>query len=100
MRVYSIFDRKMKEYCNLFIGNTDEATKRAARDSIPQSGSTMAKYPEDFDLMCVAEMDMETGVLRPMEGGARLVENVRDILGAPSFEMGPPVEGFRVEGGA
>lgn len=64
MRIYSLFDRKLREYGQLVMMNNDEAVKRALAESLPQSqGTTLAKYPEDFDLMYLGEIDVTTGVI-------------------------------------
>lgn len=58
MRIYSLLDRKMREYGALVLGTNDETVVRALRESVAQNGnSTMGKYPEDYDLMCVGEFD-------------------------------------------
>lgn len=80
MRMYSLFDRKMREYGAIVLGSNDESIVRALREMLGSSASTMAKYPGDFDLMCLGVFDPETGVI-----GAeipRLVVNVEDISNA------------------
>lgn len=78
MIVYSLFDRKVKEFGSLVVASNDEAIMRAAREGIPGTGSTAAKYPEDFDLMRVGSFDPDTGVLGAE--APRLVVNVADLL--------------------
>lgn len=78
MIVYSLFDRKVKEYGNLVVASNDEAILRAAREGIAGSGSTAAKYPEDFDLMRVGSFDPESGLLGVET--PRLVANVGELL--------------------
>lgn len=80
MRVYSLFDRKAKEYMALVVGTNDELVIRGLQESFstPQA-NTVFKYPQDFDLMRLGEFDPETGVISP-EVPARLVVNVAEIL--------------------
>lgn len=83
MRIYSLLDLKVREYGALVLGSTDEAIKRAVRDGIPGSNSTISKYPGDFNLMYLGEFDDETGVIVPV-AVPLLVENVGVLI--PSKE--------------
>lgn len=78
MVIYSLFDRKLKEYGPLVVSNNDAAVRRALIDGVPGSGSTIAKYPEDFDLMCLGLFDAETGKI--VAEAPRLVDNVGSLL--------------------
>jgi len=78
MRVYSIFDRKLKEYGQLVTQRNDEAVRRSLVDGVRGSGSTLEKHPQDFDIMVLGEFDPETGVLITMT--PQLVANVGDVL--------------------
>lgn len=77
MRVYTLYDRKVKEYGNLVLGPNNNAILRALKDGM-RPDTTMGKYPEDFDLVCVGEFDPETGQLEGF--GADLIINVRELL--------------------
>lgn len=77
MRVYSLFDRKLREYGSLVLCQNDEAVKRAIHEGIP-ANSTVGKYPEDYDVMLLGDFDSATGVIEPLQ--IVLVENVREIL--------------------
>lgn len=77
LRVYSVFDRKLREYGPLVLGANDEFTLRALQE-IRNSGSMMEKYPADYDLMDVGEFDVETGELNGSL--PRLVQNLADVL--------------------
>lgn len=63
MRIYSLLDRKLKEYGSLVLGNNDEAVKRAIKDGIPGSNNVIAAHPEDFDLYYLGDFDMESGLI-------------------------------------
>lgn len=79
MNMYTLFDRKLREHGQIVLANNDEACKRALKDGLSGSGSTVEKYPEDFDLMCVGSFDSETGMVVPI-GIPKLVENVSNLL--------------------
>jgi len=81
MRVYSIMDRKMREYGQLSTFPNDETAMRAVQDGVRGSNSTVEKHPTDFDLMCVGQFDVDLGVLQQMSGEPRFVENVAVLLG-------------------
>lgn len=78
MRVYTLYDRKVKEYGNLVLGPNDASVMRALKDGV-RGDTTMGKYPEDFDLVSVGEFDPETGAL---EGFTRVdvIINVRNLM--------------------
>lgn len=77
MQIYSLYDRKLREYGALFLSQNDATVKRAIHEGIP-AGSTVGKYPEDYDVMLIGDFDPVTGVLE--QGNIVLVDNVRDIL--------------------
>lgn len=79
MNIYSLFDRKLKEYGPLVLANNDASICRAMCDGIPGSGSTIAKYPEDFDCFLLGVFDSDTGMISP-ERVPHLVDNVAAIL--------------------
>lgn len=60
--MFTLFDRKVGEYASLVLATTDEAVVRALKEGIP-GGSTQAKYPEDFELVCVGTFDPVSGRL-------------------------------------
>lgn len=78
MKIYSLFDRKVGEHGGLVLAPNDETVKRALRDGLP-ANSTEAKYPNDFDLVCVGEFDATTGMIKRTE--RVLVGSVADIQG-------------------
>lgn len=73
MKVYSVFDRKMREFGQLVYGRTDEAVVRSFRDSLNQGRSPVADHAEDYELMCVGEFDSEGGRLIGLDGPPRHV---------------------------
>lgn len=80
MEVYSLLDRKLKEFGQLVVAKNDELVRRSLLDGIRGSKSVMELHSSDFDLFCVGSFDEETGILthKPL----RLVVNVGDILEA------------------
>lgn len=79
MNIYSLMDLKLKEFGQLVLANNHEAVKRALRDGVPGSRSTIEKYPEDFNLYLLGAFDPETGRLVAEEVPV-LVDNVAVIL--------------------
>lgn len=79
MKIYSLFDRKVREFLALVVCPNDESCVRALRESLVGSASTVTKYPADFDLMCLGEFDVETGVIVPVVP-ALFVKDIASIL--------------------
>lgn len=78
--VYSLFDRKAREFGQLVTAANDEAMFRLLADTIRGSASVIERYPEDFDLFICGTFDTDGGVLAA-SGPSVFVENVADILG-------------------
>lgn len=82
MQVFSLFDRKLREYGGLVQANNGDACKRALIDGIRGSGSLVEKHPEDFDLMAIGFFDTDTGVFVG-EKVPLLVDNVASLIAPP-----------------
>jgi len=79
VNVYALFDRKLKEYQQLFYGRNDNAVMRGIADGVKsQPGTLMHSHPEDFDMVQVGEFDPETGELARVS--LRLVVNLGSLL--------------------
>lgn len=92
-KVYSIFDRKLKEYGSLMYAKNDFAIMRGVADAVRGSEGTLhAMHPEDFDLMYLGDFDNELGVLVPAQVVV-LVDNLAELLKAAEtrkeFSRGP-----------
>ena len=80
MRIYSLFDRKVKEYGQLVLSQNDEAVKRSMLEGLQRGNAgTVGQYPEDFDLMCLGVFDPERGRIVP-EDIPFLVVNVAELI--------------------
>lgn len=87
MKVYSVFDRKMREFGQLVYGRTDEAVTRAFQDSL-RSRSPVADHAEDYELMCLGEFDAESGRLVGIEGPPRHVVMAATLVAANAAKVG------------
>lgn len=76
--LYALLDRKLREYGAVLIAKNETAMCRALHDGVKGSGSMVEKYPEDFDLYRLGEMDNETGCITAEVPS--LVDSLRDIL--------------------
>jgi len=76
--VYSMFDRKVKMFLQLQFARNDEEIRRALFDALRQEQGFAARYPEDYDLMCVGRFDEDTGLLAGTP--VRFVLNCRQML--------------------
>lgn len=86
MRVYSLFDLKMREYGPLVLQTTDESVVRALGEIFQgPTDSTIRKHPEDFDLLCIGEFDVENGRFDD-SGCPRFVVNVGALKGGLNAE--------------
>lgn len=95
MKVYSLFDQKVKEYGGLVLSPNDETVERALQEGIP-GNSTVGKYPEDYNLVCLGEFDPVKGLLVGF-GAPEFVDNLRVIL---ERNTAFPVKRVLFDGGA
>lgn len=80
MNVYSLFDRKLRQYGQLVVERNDFVVQRGLADGIKgASESLLARHPDDHDLYQVGQFDDESGVLVPMVP-PRLVCNVQELV--------------------
>lgn len=82
--LYALLDRKLREYGVVLVSKNTETMVRELRNQVMGSGSTIEKYPDDFDLYRLGEFDTETGIISAMK--VQLVENVSTLL-APSAQL-------------
>lgn len=65
MRVYALYDRKVREYGQqLVVGRNDETVMRSLLE-LKGSEALPGKYPEDFELYALGEYDQRSGQLAP-----------------------------------
>lgn len=85
MIVYSLFDRKLRQYGGLVLERNDFAVQRALADGVRQQPeSLMAKHSDDFDLYEVGRFNDESGLLEAPEGQIpRLVCCVAELVQVP-----------------
>lgn len=84
MRVYSLLDRKLREYGALVQANNAEAVQRGLVDGLKGSNSLVEKHPEDFDLMEVGTFDTDTGLIGGTDSGVpMLIVNVGQLIFPP-----------------
>jgi len=79
MQVFSLFDRKLREYGQLVLSNNAEGAKRGLVDGVVGSKSLIEKHPGDFDLMHVGGFDMDSGILVGLKVPT-LVCNIGELL--------------------
>lgn len=81
MRLYSLFDRQMKEFGPIIAAQNDSVIVRNLRDNLPPQ-SMEARHPEDFDLMFLGVISLETGVIA--SSTPSLVGGLSSLLVPPS----------------
>lgn len=76
--LYALFDRKLREFGALHLSKNDQTMRRELMANVRSSGSMLEKYPQDFDLYRMGEMETETGKI--MQTDCLLVDNLVDVL--------------------
>lgn len=96
MRIYGLFDRKMKQYGSkvLFLSVNDDTMRRELRENIPD-GAFEFKHAPDFDLFWLGAISLETGVVASQV--PVLVENLELILRDRASERQGQFNGVPIE---
>lgn len=89
MNVYSLHDRKLRQFGQLMLERNDFGVQRGLADGVRQAPDALiSKHPEDFDLYQVGVFSEESGLLTEAEGGIpRLVCCLLDLVASsPSLQ--------------
>lgn len=65
MNIYAAYDRKAQYYLPLFQTRSDAEAIRSFTEAVVSSDTNVAKYPADYDLVRLGQLDMETGEITP-----------------------------------
>lgn len=77
MRIYSLLDRKAREFGAPMWAKNDDVMKRLLKDTLPHE--TIAfEHPGDFDLFFLGSMSEDTGVIAA--GAPQLVVTLQEVL--------------------
>lgn len=63
--LYSIYDRKAQYYLPVFTMRSHADALRQFADIVTASDTPVSKYPADYDLVCLGQMNLETGQIAP-----------------------------------
>lgn len=66
MRLYSLYDRKAREYGQQIIGGRNDELVMRSLLELRGSDAMPGKYPEDFELYCLGEFDQRAGQITPI----------------------------------
>lgn len=67
MHIYTIFDRKASYCLPVFSAKTDVDAIRQFKEIVVSSDTDVSKYPADFDLIAIADLDQYTGQTLPIQ---------------------------------
>lgn len=63
--LYSIYDRKAAYYLPLFQQRVHADALRQFTEIVTKSDTPISQYPADYDLVCLGQIDLETGRISP-----------------------------------
>lgn len=75
IKVYGVIDRKGKQIVNVFVSPSDEAAERSFLMLLTGPRNIFTDFPEDFDLVPVAELSLDGGLIVAAHGSENLVAN-------------------------
>lgn len=79
--LYSIYDRKAGYYLPIFQRRTDADAIREFTEVVTMGDGPISKYPSDFELCDLGQMDLDTGEILPAKN-ARIILNGLSCLQA------------------
>lgn len=77
LSIYTLYDRRLREYGQLSIDHNDESFKRSLNSGLVGSKGLVEKYPEDFDVYCLGFYESSSGEIL---FDRRMVCGVADVL--------------------
>jgi len=83
--LYSLYDRKAGYYLPIFQRRTDAEAVREFTEAVTMSEGPISKYPSDFELCELGQMDLDTGEIIPAKN-ARVILNGLSALQAAQAE--------------
>lgn len=66
-RMYSVLDRKARNYGNPMAFLNDDIARRGATTLLRDNNSEISQFPDDFDLYYIGDFSTEHGVIVPSE---------------------------------
>lgn len=97
-KIYSIRDEKAECYGVLFTAVTDGCALRVFDQLLQRDAEKIAKYPEDFSLVCLGEFDTSCGAVvglpspRVISSGISRIAYYRSLREAVAERTTPPTE--------
>lgn len=64
--IFAAYDRKAQYYLPLFQSRSEAEAIRSFSEAVISSESPVSRYPAEFDLVCLGQVDLETGSITPM----------------------------------
>lgn len=84
LNLYSIYDKKARQYGQVLTFQTDDVAFRHFRLLMADEDTLVAKYPADFEMYCIGKFDSEKGFINSNDAkysicdGAGLSSEVKD----------------------
>lgn len=79
MEMYSVYDRKLREYGNVLLAANFAALSRTLQMGLRGTGSLMETYPDDFEVMLLGTFDVGTGEI-VIDGRPKVVGSLAQIV--------------------
>lgn len=66
-KVFAVYDLKAGQYLPLFQANTYGVAERSFGEAVNSKDHQFSKYPEDYRLMHLGDLDTESGLIEPCQ---------------------------------
>jgi len=64
-KLFAAYDRKAQYYLPVFQARSEAEAIRSFSEAVISSDSNVSRYPAEYDLVFLGDMDMETGEITP-----------------------------------
>lgn len=79
VKYFSIWDKKAVTFGQMFPSHTLGTAERSFKDSMSNPDSPHSKYPDDFSLYLILEIDEDTGMVSQTYEPPQLVCHASDL---------------------
>lgn len=77
--IYAIRDVKVQSYMRPFPGNHVEEVKRSVAQACLDPETSLAKYPQDYELFFIGSFDDEKGTFENAPNGPRHITGILEL---------------------
>lgn len=84
MLLFAAYDRKAQYYLPVFMARSEAEAIRMFSEAVIGSDTAVSRYPAEFDLVLLGDMEMETGEIFPKQPVGLIINGLVALQAAQS----------------